>query len=154
MSKTLEKYIIKIPSINLPYSEEFETLLASSKMAVLWHDNMYTQTVFQQLLGIVTMVVNFLWTTYRCTYIITRWLPGGSGPSSSNIANQQPSLKLYVKCAIQSENQQNEHRPSASFTFHAKIYLKKPWGQGWVETKLLELKHLLDKKKLPNEKPP
>ena len=40
--------------------------------------------------------------------------------------NQQPSLKRYVRCAIQSENQQNEHRPSASFTFHAKIYLKKP----------------------------
>ena len=52
MSKTLEKYIIKIPSINLPYSKEFETLLTSSKNAVLWHDNMYSQTVFQQLLGI------------------------------------------------------------------------------------------------------
>ena len=24
--------------------------------------------------------------------------------------NQQPSLKRYVRCAIQSENQQNEHR--------------------------------------------
>ena len=34
--------------------------------------------------------------------------------------NQQPSLKRYVRCAIQSENQQNEHRPSASFTFYAK----------------------------------
>ena len=34
--------------------------------------------------------------------------------------NQQPSLKRYVKSPIQSENQQNEHRPSASFTFHAK----------------------------------
>ena len=34
--------------------------------------------------------------------------------------NQQPSLKRYVRCAKQSENQQNEHRPSASFTFHAK----------------------------------
>ena len=34
--------------------------------------------------------------------------------------NQQPTLKRYVKCAIQSENQQNQHRPSASFTFHAK----------------------------------
>ena len=34
--------------------------------------------------------------------------------------NQQPSLKCYVKCAIQSENQQNEHCPSASFTFYAK----------------------------------
>ena len=31
--------------------------------------------------------------------------------------NQQPSLRLYVKCAIQSENQ---HHPSAPFIFHAK----------------------------------
>ena len=34
--------------------------------------------------------------------------------------NQQPSLNRYVKCAIQGENQQNQHRPIASFTFHAK----------------------------------
>ena len=34
--------------------------------------------------------------------------------------NQQPSLKRYVKCAMPSENQQNQHRPSASFAFHAK----------------------------------
>ena len=34
--------------------------------------------------------------------------------------NQQPSLKRYVKCALQSENQQNQYRPSASFTFHVK----------------------------------
>ena len=34
--------------------------------------------------------------------------------------NQQPSLKQYVKCDIQSENEQNQNRPSASFTFHAK----------------------------------
>ena len=34
--------------------------------------------------------------------------------------NQQPSLKCYVKCAIQSENQQNEIRPSASFNLNAK----------------------------------
>ena len=34
--------------------------------------------------------------------------------------NQQPSLKQYVKCAIQNENQQNHHRPNGSFTFHAK----------------------------------
>ena len=33
VSKTLEKYIIKIPSINLSYFKEFETLLTSSKMA-------------------------------------------------------------------------------------------------------------------------
>ena len=32
VSKTLETYIIKIPSINLPYSKEFGTLLTSSKM--------------------------------------------------------------------------------------------------------------------------
>ena len=34
--------------------------------------------------------------------------------------SQQPSLKRYVKCAIKSENQQNQHRPSTSFTLHAK----------------------------------
>ena len=34
--------------------------------------------------------------------------------------NQQPSQNRYVKCAIQSENQQNQHRPIASLTFHAK----------------------------------
>ena len=45
---------------------------------------------------------------------------------------------------LQSENQQNQHRSSA----------EKPGGQGCVETKLLELKHLLDQKNLPNEKPP
>ena len=33
--------------------------------------------------------------------------------------NQQPSLKRYVRCAIQSENQQNQHR-ELFFTFHAK----------------------------------
>ena len=33
--------------------------------------------------------------------------------------NQQPSLKRYVKCAIQSENQQIQHL-STSFSFHAK----------------------------------
>ena len=59
--------------------------------------------------------------------------------------NQQSSLKRYVKCALQSENKQNQYRPSASFTSMSKK-LKKPWGQGWVETKLLELKHWLDKK--------
>ena len=34
--------------------------------------------------------------------------------------NQQPSLKWYVKYTIKSESQQNQHRPSAFFTFHAK----------------------------------
>ena len=81
MSKILERYIIEIPSVNLSYSKEFETLLTSSKMAC---SDMIT--VFQQLLGIKTKVVNFLWTTYRCTYIITRWLPGDSGPNSSKVA--------------------------------------------------------------------
>ena len=48
VSKTLEKYIIKIPSINLSYSKEFETLLTSSKMAC--SDMItYNQTVFQQI---------------------------------------------------------------------------------------------------------
>ena len=34
--------------------------------------------------------------------------------------NQQPSLKRYIKCTIKSENQQNQHCPSSSFTFYAK----------------------------------
>ena len=34
--------------------------------------------------------------------------------------NQQPSLKRHIKCTIQSENQQNQHCPNSSFTFHAK----------------------------------
>ena len=33
VSKTLEKYIMKIPSINVSCSKEFETILTSSKMA-------------------------------------------------------------------------------------------------------------------------
>ena len=33
--------------------------------------------------------------------------------------NQQSSLKRHVKCALQTE-QQNQHHPSASFTFHSK----------------------------------
>ena len=32
--------------------------------------------------------------------------------------------------------------------------LKKSWEQSWVETKLLELKHLLDQTNSPNDKPP
>ena len=55
--------------------------------------------------------------------------------------NQQPSLKRYVKCAIQSENQQNEHRPSASFTFHAKKSYRSPedkieWKQNYLNWNL------------------
>ena len=34
------------------------------------------------------------------------------------------------------------------FSFPCQKKLKKPWGQGWVETKLLELNHFLDKKKI------
>ena len=86
MSKTLETYIIKIPSINLSYSKEFETLLPSSKMAF---SDMITYTAkqcFRKLLGIVTKVLNFVWMTYRCTYIITGWLPGDSGPDSSRVS--------------------------------------------------------------------
>ena len=47
---------------------------------------MYSQTEFQQLVGIVTKVLNFEWTAYRCTYIITRWLPGDSGPDYSHVS--------------------------------------------------------------------
>ena len=75
MSKTLEKYIIKIVGINLSYSKEFNTLLISSKLA--WFD-MITYSCKQclsKLLGIVTKALNSLWMTCRCTYIITGWLP-------------------------------------------------------------------------------
>ena len=34
------------------------------------------------------------------------------------------------------------------FYFPCQKKLKKPWGQGWVETKLVELNHLLDQKKI------
>ena len=30
------------------------------------------------------------------------------------------AMKRYVVCAIQSKNQQNQHRPNISFIFHAK----------------------------------
>ena len=68
-------------------------------------------------------------------------------------ANQQPSLKWCVKCAIQSDNQQNQHCPALLLLRRQKM-LKKPWGQGWVATKLLELKHFLVPKNPPNEKRP
>ena len=77
VSKTLEKYIIKIPSINLPYSKEFETQLTSFKVAC---SDMIACTAKQCLSNY------FVWTTYRCTYIITRWLPRDSGPDSSLVA--------------------------------------------------------------------
>ena len=41
---------------------------------------------FSKLLGIVIKVLNFVWMTYRCTYIITGCLPGDSGPDSSHTA--------------------------------------------------------------------
>ena len=78
MFKTLEKYIIKIPSINLPYSKEFKTLSIerSSKMACFDMITCTAKQCFNKLLGIVRKVLNFVWMTYRCTYIITGWLPG------------------------------------------------------------------------------
>ena len=41
---------------------------------------------FSKLLGIVKKVLNFVWMTYRCTYIITGWLPENSGPDSSHVS--------------------------------------------------------------------
>ena len=38
--------------------------------------------------------------------------------------DQQPSLKWHVKCALKSENRQNQYLPSASFTFHVKKKVK------------------------------
>ena len=75
-----------MPSINLPYLKEFETLSISSKMAC---SDMITWTAkqcFNKLLGIVRKVLNFVRMTYRCTYIITGWLPRDNGLDSSHVA--------------------------------------------------------------------
>ena len=37
--------------------------------------------------------------------------------------NQQPSLKWYVKCAIQSENQQNQHQALLLLSMPKKKYI-------------------------------
>ena len=55
---------MKMPSINLSYSKEFQTLLTSSKMAC---SDLMTRTAkrcFSELLGIVTKVVDFVWMSY------------------------------------------------------------------------------------------
>ena len=86
VSETLEKYIMKMLSINLSYTKEFEKLLINSNMA---YSDMMTSTTkqsFIRLLWILTNVLNFVWTTYICTYIITAWLPGDSGTDSSHVA--------------------------------------------------------------------
>ena len=86
VSETLEKYIMKMLSINLSYTKEFEKLLINSNMA---YSDMMTSTTkqsFIRLLWILTNVLNFVWTTYICTYIITGWLPGDSGTDSSQVA--------------------------------------------------------------------
>ena len=82
LSETLEKYIIKKPSINLSYTKEFETLLTNSNMA---YSDMIIQYWQYWQYWISTKVLNFVWTTYICTYIITGWLPGDSGTDSSHV---------------------------------------------------------------------
>ena len=86
MFKTLEKYIIKIPRVNLSYLKESETLLTSPKMVCSGMITCTARQCFSKLVGIVTKVLNFVWMTYRCAYIITGWLPGDSGPESSHVA--------------------------------------------------------------------
>ena len=67
-------------------------------------------------------------------------------------ANQYQSLKRYVKCSIQSQNQQNHHRPSPLLLSMVKK-VKEALRTRLSGTKLLELKPLLDQKNSPNEKP-
>ena len=86
MSKTLEKYIIKIPSINLSYSKEFETLSTSSKLECSDMITCTAKMFFSKLLRIVTDALNFVWMTYECTYIITGWMLEDSGPDSSHVS--------------------------------------------------------------------
>ena len=73
---------MKIPSINLSSSKEFETLLISSKMACSDMMSCTAKQCFTKLLWIVAKVLNFVW----MTYIITGWLPGDSGRDSSHVS--------------------------------------------------------------------
>ena len=75
-----------MPSINLSYSKEFQTLLTSSKMACSGLIRCTTKWCFSELLGIVTKVLDPVSISYRCTYIITGWLPGDNRPNSSHVA--------------------------------------------------------------------
>ena len=67
--------------------------------------------------------------------------------------NQQASLKLYVKCAIQNENRQNQDH-SILLLLPIPKKVKEALRTRLCGNKLLELKHLLDQRNLPNEKLP
>ena len=81
----MEKYIIKIPSINLSFSKEFETLLTSSKMVCSHIITCTAKRCFSKLLGIVTKVIDLACMFYKCIYIITSLLPGDSCADSSYV---------------------------------------------------------------------
>ena len=72
-------------SINLSYSKEFQVLLTSSKMVCSGMITCAAKRCFSELRGIVTKVLCLVWTSYRCTYIITGWLPGDDRPNSSHV---------------------------------------------------------------------
>ena len=80
VSKTLEKYIIKIPSIYLPYSKEFETLLTSSKMAC---SDMKTCTAKQCFSNYLELLMDDL-QMYLHNHSLAD--SGDSGPNSSIVA--------------------------------------------------------------------
>ena len=71
VSKALEKYMIKMSSINLSYSKELQILLTSSKMACSGLITCTAKWYFSKLLGIVTKVPDLEWISYRYTYRIT-----------------------------------------------------------------------------------
>ena len=71
-------------SINLSYSKEFQILLTSSKMTYSGLITCSAKRCFSELLGIVTKVLDLVWISCRCTYIITGWLPGYNRPNSSH----------------------------------------------------------------------
>ena len=55
------------------------------------------------------------------------------------------SLKWYVKCAIKSENQQNQHRLCCCITFHAKRSQRSPddkveWKQNYLNWNICYIK--------------
>ena len=86
---------------------------------------------------------------------INQLLPVGWSLSIGKIQEKpwtpSPTIMSNVPCKVRINRLT---LPEHFFYFLCQKKLKKPWGQGWMKTKLLELKHLLDQKNSANEKPP
>ena len=60
--------------------------------------------------------------------------------------NQKPSLEQYFKCDVPYKVRINRINIIEALLLLSMPKKVNPGGQGWAETKLLELKHLLDQK--------